>query len=106
MVEPDRVTVSVARLSQKQEVLGSISGSATYFCYHSRWLKNGGCQLLAKICALSLVNRSGVLRKSVVGLIDRPDITTSVNRGRKVIKQQNNPRPEEMKICSNHIQSQ
>ena len=51
----------------------------------------GSCQLLAKVCAQSLVNRLGGLslpRKSVVRLTDRLDMTLDVYRGRKTTMQQ------------------
>ena len=53
--------------------------------------KKGSCQLLAKVCARSTVNRLGGLslpRKSVVRLTDRPDMTLNVYRGRKTTMQQ------------------
>ena len=88
---PDRVAQSVGHLTRKSEVLGSIPGLATYFRFSFRFFKKGSCQLLAKVCARSTVNRLGGLslpRKSVVRLTDRPDMTLDVYRGRKTTMQQ------------------
>ena len=94
-VMPGRVAQLVGHLTRKSEVLGSIPGLATYFRFYFRFLKNGSCQLLAKVCAPSTVNRLGGLslpRKSVVRLTDRPDMTLDVYRGRKTtIQQQQQP---------------
>ena len=78
---PGRVAQSVGHLTHKSGVLGSIPGLATYSYVHE-----------------VLVNRLGGLslpRKSVVRLIDRPDMTLDVYRGRKTtIQQQQNQTPE------------
>ena len=50
---PGRVAQLVGHLTRKSGVLGSIPGLATYFCFSFRFFKKGGCQLLAKVCALS-----------------------------------------------------
>ena len=93
--EPGCVEQSVGHLTCKSEVLVTMPGLATYFCFSFRWFKRGSCQLLAKVCARSLVNRLGWLvvlgltalvrqnrlgglslpRKSVARLNDRPDMT-------------------------------
>ena len=81
---PGHVAQSVGHLTRKSGVLGSIPGLATYFRFSFRFFKKGSCQLLTKVCARS--NRLGGLslpRKSVVGLTDRPDMTSDVYRGRK-----------------------
>ena len=82
-----RVVRSVGHLTRKSGVLGLIPGLATYFRFSFRFFKKGSCQLLAKVCARSiLVNRLGGLslpNKSVVRLNDRPDMTLGVYRGRK-----------------------
>ena len=83
---PGRVAQSVRHLTRKSGVLASIPGLATYFHFSFRFFKKGSCQLLAKVCARSTVNRLGGLslpRKSVVRLTDRPDMTLDVYRGRK-----------------------
>ena len=77
--------------SRKSGVLGSIPGLATYFRFSFLFFQKGSCQLLAKVCARSTVNRLGGLslpRKSVVRLTDRPDMTLDVYRGRKTTIQQ------------------
>ena len=48
-----RVAQSVGHLTRKSGVLGSIPGLATYFRFSFRFFKEGGCQLLAKVCARS-----------------------------------------------------
>ena len=53
LAEPGRVAQSVGHLTRKSEVLGSISGLATYFRFSFRCFKRGSCQLLAKVCARS-----------------------------------------------------
>ena len=78
-------------MTRKSEVLGSISGLATYFCFSFHWFKRGSCQLLTKYVHKVLVNRSGGLslpRKSVVRLTDHPDMTLDVYPGRKTTTQQ------------------
>ena len=50
---PGRVAQSVGHLTRKSEVLGSIPGLATYFCFSFRFSKKGSCHLLAKVCARS-----------------------------------------------------
>ena len=50
---PGRVAQSVGHLTRKSEILGSISGLATYFRFSFRWFKRGSCQLLVKVCARS-----------------------------------------------------
>ena len=75
----------VGHLTRKSGVLVSIPGLATYFRFSFRFFKKGSCQLLAKVCARSTVNRLGGLslpRKSVVRLTDRPNMTLDVYRGR------------------------
>ena len=47
VAKPGRVAQSVGNLTSKSEVLGSISGMATYFRFSFRR------QLLAKVCARS-----------------------------------------------------
>ena len=88
---PGHVAQSVGHLTHKSGVLGSIPGLATDFCFSFRFFKKGSCQLLAKVCARSTVNRLGGLslpRKSVVRLTDRPDMTLDVYRGCKTTMQQ------------------
>ena len=92
---PGRVVQSVGHLTRKSGVLGSIPGLATYFRFSFRFFKKDSCQLLAKLCARSiLVNRLGGLklpRKSVVRLTGRPDMTLDVYHERtKTIQQQYN----------------
>ena len=75
--KPGRVA-QLGHLTRKSEVLGSNPGLATYFRFSFRWFKKGSCQL-AKVCALSMVNRLGGLslpRNSVVRLTDHPDTLT------------------------------
>ena len=89
--KPGRVAQSAGHLTRKSEVLGSVPGLVTYFRFSLRFFKKGSCQLLAKVCARSTGNRLGGLslpRKSVVRLIDRPDMTLDVYRGRKTTMQQ------------------
>ena len=50
---PGRIAQSVGHLTRKSEVLGSIPGLATYFCFSFHFFKKGSCQLLAKVCARS-----------------------------------------------------
>ena len=51
--QPGRVAQSVGHLTRKSEVLGSISGMATYFRFSFRRFKRDSCQLLVKVFALS-----------------------------------------------------
>ena len=53
---------SVARLTQKPEVMGSISGPVTYFCLSFRWLNKGSFSYWRKYVHEVLVNRLGGLR--------------------------------------------
>ena len=50
-----RVAQSVEHPTRKSEVLGSIPGLATYFCFSFCWFKKGSCRLLAKVCAQSIL---------------------------------------------------
>ena len=78
-------------LKKRKEKLKYVPGLATYFRFSFRFFKKGSCQLLAKVCARSTGYRLGGLslpRKSVVRLIDRPDMTLDVYRGRKTTNQQ------------------
>ena len=71
LLRPGRVEQLVGHLTRKSEVVGSIPGLATYFCFSFGCFKRGNYQLLAKVCARStyvLINRLGGLslpRKSV-----------------------------------------
>ena len=58
LILPGRVAQSVGHLTRKSEVLGSITGLATYFRFSFLRFKRGSCQLLAKVCALSLPRKS------------------------------------------------
>ena len=85
------IALITGHLTRKSGVLGSIPGLATYFRFSFRFFKKGSCQLLAKVCARSIINRLGGLslpRKSVVRLTDCPDMTLDVYRGRKTTIQQ------------------
>ena len=91
LILPGCEAQSVGHLTHKSGVLGSIPGLATYFHFSIRFFKKGSCQLLAKVCARSMVNRLGGLslpRKSVVRLTDRADMTLDVYRVRKTTIQQ------------------
>ena len=82
------------RLTQEQEVPGSIPGPATYFRFSFRWFKN-----FWRNCVHGVpVNRLGGLslsRETVGRLIDRPDMTIDVYRGRKTTTQQHIPHPRQ-----------
>ena len=85
-LSPGRVAQSVGHLTRKSEVLGSIPGLATYFCFSFRFFS-----YWRKYVHEVLVNHLGGLslpRKSVVRLTDRPDMTLDVYRGRKTTMQQ------------------
>ena len=53
IIKPGRVAQSVAHLTRKSGVLGSIPGLATYFRFSFRFFQKGSSQLLAKVCARS-----------------------------------------------------
>ena len=81
----------VGLLTHKSGVLGSIPGLATYFRFSFRFFKKGSVSYWRKYVHEVLVNRLEALslpRKSVVRLIDRPDMTLDVYRGRKTTVQQ------------------
>ena len=81
---PGRVAQSVGHLTRKSGVLGSIPGLATYFRF-SAFSRGAVVSYWRKYVHKVLVNCLGGLslpRKSVVRLIDRPDMTLDVYRGR------------------------
>ena len=85
-VKPGQAAHSVACLTQEPEVPGSILGPTTYFHFSFHPLKKDSCQLKGKVCHEVLINRLGGLslpRKSVVRLIDHPDMTIDVYHGCK-----------------------
>ena len=89
---PGRVAQSVGHLTRKSEVLGSISGLATYFVSPSADSRRAVVSYWRKYVHKVLVNRLGglsLLRKSVVRLTDHPDMTFDVYRGRKTTTQHN-----------------
>ena len=86
MGQPGYIGQLVMHLTQGQEIMGSMLGSATYFHFSFHWYKKGSCQLLAKVCARSTVNYIGgvsLTKKSGVRLTDRHDMTLDVYRERK-----------------------
>ena len=92
---PGRVAQLVGHLTRKSEVLGSIPGLAHTFVSPSAdsrgavvsyWRKNVHEVLVKRLGGLSLP------RKSVVRLLDRPDMT-DVYRGRKTTIQQQQQQP-------------
>ena len=89
---PGRVAQSVGHLTRKSEVLCSIPGLATYFHFSFRWFKRDSfVSYWRKYVHEVLVNRLGglsLLRKSVVKLTDRPDMTLDFNRGGKITTHQ------------------
>ena len=88
---PGRVAQSVGHLTRKSGVLGSIPGLATYFRFSFRFSRRAVVSYWRKYVHEVLVNRLEGLslpRKSVVRLIDRPDMTLDVYRGRKTTMQQ------------------
>ena len=92
---PGRVAQSVGHLTRKSGVLGWIPGLATYFRFSFRFFKKSVVSYWRKYVHEVLVNRLGGLslpRKSVVRLIDRPDMTLDVYRGRKTTMQQQQQR--------------
>ena len=91
MMLPGRVGQLVGHLTRKSEVLGSISGPATYFRFSSADLRGAVVSYWRKYVHEVLVNCLGGLslpRKSVVRLTDHPDMTLHVYRGRKTTTQQ------------------
>ena len=88
---PGRVAQSVGHLTRKSEVLGSIPGLAKYFRFSFHLFKRAVVNYWRKYVHEVLVNRLGALslpRKSVVRLIDRPDMTLDVYRERKTTTKQ------------------
>ena len=86
-----RVVLSVARLTHKPEVPGSIHGLTTFFVFPSADLEGQFVSYWRKNVYLVLFNRLGGLsmpRDSVVRLdtTDPPDMTIVVYRGLKPIK--------------------
>ena len=84
------VAQSVGHSARKSEDLGSIPVLATYFRF-SADSRGAVVSYWQKYVHKALVNRLGSLslpRKSVVRLIDRPDMTLDVYRGRKTTTQQ------------------
>ena len=85
MGQPGYIGQLVMHLTQEQEIMGSMLGSATYFHFSFHWYKKGSCQL-AKVSARSTVNYIGsvsLTKKSVVRLTDRHNMTLDVYRERK-----------------------
>ena len=72
-------------LEHEKSFITSGPGPTAYFRFPFCWFRKGSCQLLAKVCAFSTGDRLGLSqpRISVVRLNDRPDMTTTVYRGRK-----------------------
>ena len=90
-VEPGLVAQSIGQLTRKSGVLGSIPGLTTYFRFYFRFFKRAVVSYWRKYVHELLVNRLGglnLLRKSVVRLTDRPDMTLDVYHGRKATIQQ------------------
>ena len=78
--------VKETKLFEEAEVLGSISGLATYFRFSTTDSRGAAVSYWGKYVHEVLVNRLGGLslpRKSVVRLTDRPVMTLVVYRGRK-----------------------
>ena len=86
--QPDSVVQSVARLTQKTEVPGSIPVRPHTFVSPSTDSRRAVYEYVH--LHVALVNRSGGLslpRNSVFMLTDRPDMTIAVYRGCKTTKQ-------------------
>ena len=101
--KPGAIARSVSMSLGNQEALQSILASGTSFLedlviklflrpfFLFRWFKKNSCQLMVKGCALSTgyLPRGGLPRNSVDRIIDRPDTTSAVDRGRKASTQTN-----------------
>ena len=88
---PGRLAQSVGHLTRKSGVLGSIPDLAIYFRLSFRFSRKAVVSYWRKYVHEELVNRLGglsLLRKSVVRLTDRPDMTLDVYCGRKNTIQQ------------------
>ena len=91
---PGRIAQSVWHLTRKSEVLGSIPGLATYpvLLFLLPLIQEGQLSVTGEnMCMKYWLNRFGglsLLRKSVVRLTDRPDMTLDVYCGRKTTTQQ------------------
>ena len=86
-----RVAQSVACLSQKPEVSGSLPVRPHTFVHPSADSRKAVVSYWRKHVHEALVNRLGgqsLPRKSVVRLTDRPDMTIDVYRGRKTTTNQ------------------
>ena len=91
--QPGHGAQSVGHLTRKSEILGSISGLATYFRFSFRCFKRAVVSYWRRYVHEVLVNCLGGLslpKKSVVRLNDRPDMTLDVYRGRKTTTYNNN----------------
>ena len=79
---------SVRHLTQELEGQGLLPGPATHLHFSFCLFKKSNCQLLAKVCAQSLVNFLGRSKPAqekclVVKLTDCPDMILAVYHGHK-----------------------
>ena len=89
--QPGRVAQSVGHLTGKLGVFWFDTRLATYFLSPSAFSRRAVVNYGRKYVQEVLVNSLGGLslpRKSVIRLIDRPDMTLAVYRGRKTTIQQ------------------
>ena len=85
---PGHVVQSVGHLAHKSEVLGSIPGRAISPSADSRRAVVSYWQKYMREVLVNHLGNVSQLRKSVVRLIDHPDMTLDVYCGRKTTTQQ------------------